>query len=172
MDYDKLGAEEARRQALHGTMKSHVEHDVNEDIAERAEHRTLSEAQRMEQVAEDLRRKAIKQVVGTDREVARARGLARLSQFIDYAFILLYSLLGTRLALALIAANSNSGFVRFIRTVTDPFYTMFRGIVSSPVADDGSTLALPIVIAIIAYMMLHVAIKGFLRLVVHRRTDL
>jgi hypothetical protein len=49
---------------------------------------------------------------------------------------------------------------------------MFRGIVSSPVADDGSTFALPIVIALVAYMMLHVAVKGFLRLVVHRRTHI
>jgi hypothetical protein len=49
---------------------------------------------------------------------------------------------------------------------------MFRGIVSSPVADDGRTFALPIVIALVAYMMLHVAVKGFLRLVVHRRTHI
>jgi uncharacterized protein YggT (Ycf19 family) len=74
-------------------------------------------------------------------------------------------------ALALIAANPNSGFVQLIRTITDPFYGMFRGIVSSPVADDGSTFALPLVIALVAYMMLHLAVKGFLRLVVHRRTD-
>jgi hypothetical protein len=60
--------------------------------------------------------------------------------------------------------------VQLIRIITNPVYTMFRAIVASPVAEDGSTLAMPIVVAIIAYMLLHLAIKGFFRLIVHRRT--
>jgi hypothetical protein len=92
--------------------------------------------------------------------------------FVDYASYVLYSLLGIRLALALIGANPGAGFVQLIRTITNPVCTMFRGIVASPVAEDGSTLAMPIVVAIIAYMLLHLAIKGFFRLVVHRRTAL
>lgn len=172
MDYDKVAADEARRAALHGSIKSRVDREVNTEIAERAERTTRSEAERMEQVAGDLRVKAIDRVVGTDHEVRRARRLARLSQYIDYLFVVLYGLLVVRLSLALIAANSNNGFVQLIRTITNPFYGMFRGIVASPVAEDGSTLALPIVIAIIAYLMLHVTIKSFLRLIVHRRTEI
>lgn len=172
MDYNKVAADEARRAALHGSMKSRLERDVNAEITERAEHATTAELQRMEQVAGELRDKAIDQVVVTDRVVRRERGLARLSQYVDYCFFVLYGLLVIRLSLALIAANSNAGFVQLIRTITDPFYGMFRGIVTSPVAEDGSTFALPIVIALIAYMMLHLAVKGFLRLVVHRRTDI
>ena len=172
MDYDKVAADEARRAALHGSIKSRVDREVNTEIAERAERTTRSEAERMEQVAGDLRVKAIDRVVGTDDEVRRARRLARLSQYVDYLFVVLYGLLVVRLSLALIAANSSNGFVQLIRTITNPFYGMFRGIVASPVAEDGSTLALPIVIAIIAYMMLHVTIKSFLRLIVHRRTEI
>lgn len=172
MNYNKVAADEARRAALHGSMKSHVERDVNEEIAERAERATTTELQRMEQVAGKFRGKAIEQVVRTDRTVRRERGLARLSQYVDYLFFVLYGLLGIRLSLALIAANPHSGFVQLIRTITDPFYSMFRGIVSSPVADDGSTFALPIVIALLTYMILHLAVKGFLRLVVHRRTEI
>jgi hypothetical protein len=126
----------------------------------------------MEQVAGRFRGKAIEQVVRTDRAVRRERGLARFSQYIDYLFYVLYGLLLIRLSLGLIGANSRTGFVQLIRTMTDPFYEMFRGIVSSPVADDGSTFALPIVIALVSYMVLHLAIKGFLRLVVHRRTEI
>ena len=39
--------------------------------------------------------------------------------------------------LALIAARSGTGFVRFIATITDPFYAPFRGIVESPTTDGG-----------------------------------
>jgi uncharacterized protein YggT (Ycf19 family) len=172
MDYNKVAAEEARRAALHGSMKSQLEREVNTEIADRAERATTDDLRRMEQVAGRLRDKAIDQVVVTDRTIRRERGLARLSQYVDYLFYVLYGLLLIRLSLALIGANSSTGFVQLIRTMTDPFYGMFRGIVSSPVAADGSTLALPIVIALIAYMMLHLAVKGFLRLVVHRRTEI
>jgi hypothetical protein len=48
---------------------------------------------------------------------------------------------------------------------------MFRGIVSSPTAE-GFTLALPIVIAILAYLVLHAGIKALLRLIAHRKTEI
>ena len=76
MDYNKVAADEARRAALHGSMKSQVEREVNEEIAERAERATTTELQRMEEVAGRLRGKAIEQVVRTDRTVIRERGLA------------------------------------------------------------------------------------------------
>jgi hypothetical protein len=43
--------------------------------------------------------------------------------------------------------------------VTNPFYEMFRGIVASPTVEGGSTLAWPIVFAIVAYMLLHLALR-------------
>ena len=84
---------------------------------------------------------------------------------------MVYSLLSIRLVLALIAANSDNGFVQFIRTVTDPFYAPFRGIVGSPSAEGGGTLVVPILIAIGVYLMLHAAINGILRMVGHRKTE-
>ena len=171
MEDKKVTADEARRAAQHGLMKSQVERDVNADIAERAEHSTRAEAQEMDKVAGRFRGKAIDEVVGTDREVRRARGLARISQVIDYVFYVVYTLLAIRLVLALIAARSSSGFVRFIQTVTDPLCSMFRGIVPSPTAG-GYTLVLPIVIAIIVYALLHAGITRLLRLIAHRRTEI
>lgn len=110
------------------------------------------------------------QKAGSDaRHARRTRVLARVSQIIDYAFYVVYSLLGIRLVLALIGARSGAGFVRFIEAVTDPFYAMFRGIVASPQAG-GFTLALPIVIAMVVYLLLQLGITRLLRLVAHRRT--
>ena len=172
MEDNKVAVDEARRAALHDSMKAQVEGDVNADIAERAEHATRAEGQRMEKVAGDFRGKAIDEVVSTDREVSRGRGLARFAQVVDYVFYTIYTLLAIRLVLAQVAANSRTGFVQFIRAVTNPVYAMFRGIVASPTAEGGFTLALPIVIAILAYLVLHAGIKGLLRLVAHRKTDI
>jgi len=172
MEDNKVAVDEARRAALHGSMKTQVERDVNADIAERAEHATRTEGQRMDKVAGDFRGKAIDEVVSTDREVGRARGLARISQVVDYVFYAVYTLLAIRLVLGLIAANSSNGFVQLIRAVTDPVYGMFRGIVASPTAEGGFTLALPIVIAMLAYLVLHGGIKALLRLIAHRKTEI
>ena len=171
MDDDKLAIEEARRAGQHGSVKSQVEGEVQAEIAEHAAQTPAPERERIDQVAGEFRAKAVDEVVETEREVGRARGVARISQVIDYIFFVLYSLLGLRFLLALLAARSGAGFVRFIVTVTDPFYEPFRGIVASPRTDGGHTLMLPLVIAIIAYVLLHLAINGLLRMFAHRKTS-
>src|SRR6266498_3500203 len=50
------------------------------------------------------------------------------------------------------------------------FYAPFRGIVASPSAE-GHTLALPIVVALIVYVLLHLGINRLLRLLAHRKTQ-
>ncbi len=171
MEDKKVTTDEARRAAQHEQVKSQVVQDVNSDIAERAEHTTHDEAQVMDSVAGQFRGKAISEVVGTDREVRRARTLARVSQVVDYVFYVAYTLLVIRLVLALIAARSTNGFVRFIHFVTEPLYALFRGIVGSPSAG-GATLVVPIIIAIIIYVVLHVGITRLLRLIAHRKTEI
>ena len=170
MEDDKLAADEARREMQRESVKAQVEGDVNAEIAERADRTTPAEAQKMEQVAGEFRGKAISEVVETEREVERARGMARVSQVVDYIFYVIYGLLGIRLLLALLAARSSAGFVQFIHAVTDPLYRPFRGIVASPTAEGGYTLALPIVIALIVYALIHAGVNGLLRLIAHRKT--
>ena len=172
MRNNQVAVDEAHRAAQHTAMKSQVEREVSADIAAQAEHSPPSESRKVGEVAGALRGRAINAVVGTDREVRRARGLARASQVVDYLFYVVYSLLAIRLVLALIAARSSVGFVKLIKAVTDPFYALFRGIVASPTAEGGYTLALPIVIAIAVYVVLHLGIRGLLRLIAHRRTEI
>jgi uncharacterized membrane protein len=168
---DKLAADEARRAVQHESVKAQVEGEVQAEIADHASQpATRDEPQRIQQVASDFRARAVDEVVETEREVERSRGLARVSQVVDYIFFVIYALLGMRFLLALMAARSTAGFVQFIVTVTNPFYAPFRGIVASPRTDEGHTLLLPIVIAIIAYVLLHLAINGLLRMLAHRKT--
>jgi hypothetical protein len=55
-----------------------------------------------------------------ERTVGHARTAARGSQFLDYAFYVVYSLLAIRLVLALIGARPANGFVQFIRAPHRP----------------------------------------------------
>ena len=170
MKDDKLAADEARRAGQHGSVKSQVEGEVQAEIAERAAEKPAPESERIDQVAGQFRAKAVDEVVQTEREVERGRGAARVSQIVDYIFYVIYALLGLRFLLALLAARSGAGFVRFIVAVTNPFYAPFKGIVASPSTDSGHTLMLPLVIAIIVYILLHLAINGLLRIIAHRKT--
>jgi hypothetical protein len=170
MEDNKVTEDEARRVAQHASVKTQIEGNVNAEIKGRARTATVEQSARVGQVADEFRGRAIAETVQSEHEVARSRGAARVSQYVDYAFYLLYALLAMRLAMALIAARSTSGFVQFINGVTYPFYLPFRGIVSSPTSAEGFTLALPVGIAILVYMLLHAGINGMLRLAAHRKT--
>ncbi len=170
MEDNKLAAEEARRAGQHGSVKSQVEGEVQAEIAERAAVTPPPETERIDQVAGEFRAKAVDEVVQTEREVERGRGAARVSQVVDYIFFVIYALLGLRFLLALLAARSTAGFVQFIVAVTNPFYAPFRGIVASPTTGGGHTLMVPLIIAIVVYLLLHLAINGLLRMIAHRKT--
>jgi uncharacterized protein YggT (Ycf19 family) len=172
MDDNKLANDEARRSVQHGSVKAQVEGDVNAEIAQQASQAAPAEERKIGEVAGQFRAKAVDEVVDSEREVERGRGAARVSQVIDYIFYLIYALLGMRFLLALLAARSSAGFVQFIVAVTNPFYAPFRGIVDAPQTGGGHTLMLPIVVAIIAYVILHLAINGLLRMLAHRKTQI
>jgi len=170
---DKLAAEEARRAAQHESVKAQVEGEVQAEISERAATKaTSNESQRIDDVAGDFRSRAVDEVIDTEHEVQRSRGLARVSQIVDYIFYVIYALLGMRFLLALLAARSTAGFVRFIVAVSNPFYEPFRGIVASPSTDGGHTLLFPIVIAMVAYVLAHLLINALLRMFAHRKTEI
>src|SRR5687768_5335780 len=149
---DKLAAEEARRAGQHGAVKSFVEREVGAEVAAEASIPTTTEIRREERVAAELRRKALDDVVVTERAVEQARGAARVSQMVDYVFYVIYALLAVRIGLALMAGNPEAGFYRFIRAVTAPLYAPFR--------------------AIVAYALLHLASNGILRLVARRKIEI
>lgn len=169
---DKLAADEARRSVQHESVKAQVEGEVQAEIADHAQAPAAGESQRVQQVAGEFRSKAVNEVVDTEREVERGRGAARISQIVDYIFYVIYALLGMRFLLNLLAARPSAGFVRFINAATEPFFAPFRGIVPTPGTAEGFRLALPILVALIAYLLLHLAINGILRMIAHRKTQI
>lgn len=169
---NKLAADESRRAVQHESVKSQVEGDVNAEIAQQASQApTGSDARRIENVAGSFREHAVDEVASSEREVVRSRGAARVSQFIDYAFFLIYALLTIRFALSLIGANTSAGFSKFIASVSDPFYAPFKGIVASPKSDSHPVLW-SVLVALAAYAVLHLVINRMLRLIATRRSEI
>ncbi len=172
MDDTKVVDDETRRVAQHASVKTQIEGSVNDEIRGRAQSATAEQSDRVGQVADEFRGRAIDEALASEHDMARSRGVARFSQYVDYAFYVIFALLTARLVLALIAARPSNAFVQLINAVTYPLYMPFRGIVSSPTMPGGFSLALPVVIAIIAYGILHAGVNGMLRLVAHRKTTI
>lgn len=165
---NKLEQEEAQRAATYEAVKTDVQSEVGAEISATAERKGAIRSERVHDVAGHMREKAVDEVVQTEKEIERGRVMARVSQVVDYAFFLIYGLLGIRFLLELFAARESAGFFQFIRAVTAPFYAPFRGLVASP-SMEGSTLALPILVALVVYALLHMAINGLLRIFAHRK---
>ncbi|MEX2182221.1 MAG: hypothetical protein WD771_09285 [Gemmatimonadaceae bacterium] len=172
MQEDESTTADAREAARLSAMKAKVGSHVNAEIGSQASVDAAAGHARLNSVAAGMRERAIDETEGRDRSQGHARTAARGSQFLDYGFYLLYTLLGLRLVLELIAAHSGNGFVRFIGAVTNPFYAPFKGIVASPTSEAGNTFVFPIVIAIVVYALLHLAINGLLRMVGSRKTQI
>jgi len=169
---DKRTTEEDRLANQHELAQSGVEHDIQTEASLRAEREAHSDTATIAKISQDLKDKAVADVAGAGRVVARKHGAARIIQVVDFLFSILYVLLAVRLVLDLIGANQESGFVQLIATLTNPFFWFFRDIVQSPTAHGGYTIALPVVIAIAAYMLLHWGVRSLARLIINKRTEI
>jgi hypothetical protein len=87
-----------------------------------------------------------------------------IARVFDYLFGALYTLLFVRLVLEFFNARPSAGFVQFIRSLSDFFYSPFKGIVGTTTIGEWH-LVWPLVIAILAYMLLHALIRGALSLI-------
>ncbi|MDP1890658.1 MAG: YggT family protein [Gemmatimonadaceae bacterium] len=172
MQDSKVGDDEARQVAQHNAVKSKVESRVNAEISSQAAATTPDDRSRVADVAGQMRDRAVDETARGERTLGHARTTARGSQFLDYAFFLVYSLLAIRFVLALIAARSTNGFVQLINTLSSPFYAPFKGIVPSQSAEGGYTLVVPILVALLAYAILHGVINAALRMVGQRKTEI
>jgi YggT family protein len=139
--------------------------EPNEVVVER---RTGEERRVIDQPVEVDRRLADRRAAREQEQLAarerRWYVVGRATQAVDYLFILLYGLLGIRFFLALLGASEQAGFVRFVNGLTEPFHAPFANIVSRP-AVNGGYLDFPLLIAVLAYALLHLAVRGLLRLV-------
>lgn len=167
-DRQNLEIDEAERIRQHESVKADVRRQVHEDIAREADAAPVDRAGEAAAAA-SLKRKAVDEVASTERELARSRTVARGSQFIDYAFFLVYGIIGLAIALEAVGARESAGFAQFVYALAFPFVAPFRGILNDPSIGSSQFMA-SYVVALVAYILLHMATSGLLRLFAERKT--
>ena len=147
------------------------EHAVEARIEEVAAGRSSAEQAELGSIAAGLKHRAAAELLETEADLARARRLARAVQLLDYAFFLVYSLVGLEIGLELLGARQSSGFKQFLDVVTRPLLGPFRGLMPDP-ALGPLQLMLSYVVAALVYALLHQALRKLLRLLADRRATL
>lgn len=166
----KVALDDSRKIAQHEAVKEEVRSEVNAEISLNANQLTEADQAKAKAVAANLKDKAIREVVGTENEIERARGVARVSQVVDYVFYLAYGIITLEIVLELLGARESSGFKQFIDTVSAPLLAPFRGLMADP-SRGPFRLMLSYIIALVVYLLLHLAVNGALRLMVHKKTE-
>lgn len=169
MEDEKLAIDEGRRIAGHEAVRAEVNREVNEEVVREASRPINGEPERVAAVGSEMRRKAVTDVTRMETEVERARGAARVSQIVDYCFYLIYGLIGLEIVLELLGAREGSGFKQFIDAVTAPLLAPFKSLLVDPTAGRFQ-LRLSFIVALVVYLLIHLAINGLLRMLAHRKT--
>ena len=168
IDDDKLAIDEERRLAQHEAVRGTVANEVSAEVASNAQVVTPSDQQNADALAGHFKGEAYREVVETENEIKTTRGLARVSQVVDFAFFVVYALIGVEILLELLGAREGAGFKKMIDTLSGPFLAPFEGLMPDPTAGP-FRLALSYVMALIAYLLLHLIVNGFLRMMAHRK---
>jgi uncharacterized protein YggT (Ycf19 family) len=160
--------DESERLRRHEAVKDDVRKQVHDDIRREADRVPVDPA-RERAAAEHIKREALDEVASTERDIARGRTAARGSQIIDYLFYLVYGIITLAIVLEAIGARESAGFKQFVDAMAAPLVAPFRGIMNDPAVGTYQFM-LSYVVALIAYVLLHMAINGLLRLFAERKT--
>ena len=171
MDQRTLADDEARRRAQHEQVKARLEGDVHERIARESKAATPTEQAEVRSVAADLKHHAASEVAQAEHELQVGRGAARVSQIVDYLFYLVYGVIGLEIVLELFGARQASGFKRMLDAVSYPFLAPFKGLMADP-SVGSMQLMVSYIVGLIVWMLLHMAVKGLLRVVGQRRATI
>ena len=165
----KLAADEARRIAQHESVKGEVREKVHHEIAHEADRRSATERAAAGRLADSLKQSAVREVESTEWELERSKAVARASQVADYLFYLVYGAIGMEIVLDALGARQSAGFKQFIDALATPFLAPFKGLMLDPGIGRFRFMT-SYVVALVVYMLLHMAVNGLLRLFVHRKT--
>jgi uncharacterized protein YggT (Ycf19 family) len=165
----RLLAEEERRLEQYESVKDMARNEIQQQVREQTDRLNDTERSEVAALGDEFKHKAISEVRTTDEEVKRARGVARFSQVIDYLFYLIYGLLSVRIIFDLFGARRGQGFRNLIDVLSGPFLAPFRNLFPDP-SSGRFQIRFSFVAALVIYILLHLAIKGLLRLIAHRKT--
>ena len=168
-DEQKLAADEARKLQQHEAVKGEVREKVHAEISRQADDIRPREQDTADALASTLKQKAVREVATTEAQIDRARTIARLSQIVDYVFYLIYGVIALEIVLEALGARENAGFKQFVDTMSAPLLAPFEGLMADPAAGN-YRLTISYIFALIVYFLVHLAVKGLLRLFIQKKT--
>ena len=169
LEDEKLAIDESERTARHQAIKGEVRREMQGEISRQAHQEAPQSHAEAAAIGEHFREKAISEVVGVESEIDRGRAAARVSQVVDYLFYLIYALISLEILLELLGARESNTFKKFIDALTAPLLLPFNTLMPDP-ASGRFQLKISYLVALLVYVLLHLAINGLLRLFAHRKT--
>lgn len=169
MSDDRLARDEAKQNLQHETAKATVQNEVNAQIGSNVANTTPANRLEVSRVAEDLKQNTIVDIRSTESSLKRAKVVTRVSQVIDYLFYLCYGVIGLEILLDVMGASNSNGFRKFLHLITAPLLMPFNNLMPNPSVGH-FTLMISYVVALVVYILIHLAINGLLRLLVQKKT--
>jgi uncharacterized protein YggT (Ycf19 family) len=146
-----------------------VREKVHADISREADQATPAERAGAAALADSLRKQAVREVAASETELERGKAFARFSQVADYVFYLIYGIIGLEIVLEALGARESAGFKRFVDAIAAPLLAPFQGLMPDP-GVGRFRFMLSYVVALVVYVLLHMAVNGLFRLFVQRKT--
>jgi uncharacterized protein YggT (Ycf19 family) len=168
LEDEKLAIDESERAARHQAIKDEVRAEVQGQVARHAQQDQRHHAETAA-LGSEFRNKAIHELEGTDAEIDRGRAAARVSQIIDYVFYLIYSLIALEILLELLGARESNTFKNLVDGLTAPLLLPFTTLMPD-ISRGRFQLRISYLVALLVYVLFHMAINGLLRLFAHRKT--
>jgi hypothetical protein len=168
IDDDKVLVDEERRLAQHEAVRGTVANEVSAEVAANATVATPADQAKAGAVADHFKDKAFSEVIETEREIETTKGVARVSQIVDFVFYVIYALIGMEILLEMLGARDSAGFKKLIDVLSGPFLVPFQGLMPEPSAGP-FRLALSYIMALVAYLVLHLIVNSLLRMMAHRK---
>jgi len=163
-----VAQDEERKQSSHEDVKSSIDAGVNARIKQESTKSDSAQTAEVAGVAKEMQQRSVRETISTEHEVGRGKAAARGSQFVDYLFYLIYGVIVLEFMLKIMGARPGNGFVQFIAAISHPILGPFERIVGTPSAGSFQ-LQLSYLIALVVYILIHLAINGIFRLVAHRK---
>jgi uncharacterized protein YggT (Ycf19 family) len=157
--------DEERRMSSRQEVKASIDDDVNARIRRES---ARVEPKELAGVAHELKQKSVREAAETERELGRGRTAARISQVVDYLFYIIYGLIGLQFVLRLMGARPGNDFVQFVAGVSWPLLAPFERIVGTP-SVGAFQIQLSYLLALLVYILLHIAINGVFRIIASRK---
>ncbi|HQR35635.1 MAG TPA: hypothetical protein PLK30_23040 [Blastocatellia bacterium] len=163
-----LFIDDRRRVEQYETVKESARSEIEAQVTQQADDLTIAERNEAAALGKELKQKALSEVRETGQELERVRMVARVSQFVDYVFYLIYGLISLQIVFDLFGARRGNGIRDFIEFVSAPILAPFKNLFLDPAAGV-FRLRFSYLAALVIYILLHIAINGLLRMLALRK---